>query len=84
MLTSLSTPGQLEVGNLGSISENLTLVPSGSGHLHKGGIKGARIVHGVTTLNNDIFDSTVDVSFSWQCQFLPDNQLNQVLDLGTG
>lgn len=83
VLTALSTPGQLELGNLGSIAQDLTLVPSGSGLLHQGQIKGARVVHSVTTLSDDIFDSSVDVSFSWQCQFLPDTQLDQVLQLGT-
>jgi hypothetical protein len=81
VLTALSTPSPTNSGSLGTL-ENLTLVQSGTGFLHRGSIKGATLVHGVQKRNGDFFTSVVNVSIDWSCQFLPDDQLDQVLGIG--
>ncbi|TFZ56587.1 hypothetical protein E4V01_18650 [Methylorubrum sp. Q1] len=82
VLTALSTPGQTATGNLGTIQQ-LGLTPQGGGFLHRGAIKGARLVRDVTTLNQDIFTSIVDIlSLEWLCQFMRDDQLDQLLNIG--
>lgn len=87
VLTALSTPGLLDTGqflfgNLGTIS-GLGTERSGGGLLHTGQIKAAQLVHRVRTLNGSDFTSVVDVDdLSWKCQFLPDDQLENVISLG--
>ncbi len=82
VLTATSSPTAFPAGSLGTI-QGIQLIPSGTGQLHEGSIKGGLLVHGVRTLLGEDFVSAVALNdLSWRCQFLRDDQLAQVFTLG--